>query len=120
MKNKHAPPFKTVQLELEFGKGLSRESEIIELGLKHKFITKSGLFYHMNGLNFHGKDAIKHYLAENRDGQEDLMAMIREKIMHDESQLDRKKEDANPDTSLTEDIVTVTDEEVHDELDTAK
>ncbi|XP_062196972.1 uncharacterized protein LOC133899944 isoform X1 [Phragmites australis] len=120
VKNKHAPPFKTVQLELEFGKGLSRESEIIELGLKHKFITKSGLFYHMNGLNFHGKDAIKHYLAENRDGQEDLMAMIREKIMHDESQLDRKKEDANPDTSLTEEIVTVTDEEVHDELDTAK
>ncbi|GJN06648.1 hypothetical protein PR202_ga24400 [Eleusine coracana subsp. coracana] len=116
VKNKHAPPFRTVQLELEFGKGLSRELEIIELGCEHKLITKSGVFYHINGQTFQGKDAIKHYLTENRDVQEDLMAMIREKINEKESQLD-KNEDMNPDTSSSEQIVSATDEEVHGELE---
>lgn len=117
VKNKHAPPFKTVQLELEFGKGLSRESEIIELGCKHKFITKSGVFYHMNGQNFHGKDAIKRYLAENKEAEESLMVMIREKIIQREFQPDRNNENANSDTSLTGEIVSATDEEVPGELE---
>lgn len=117
VKNKHAPPFRTVQLELEFGKGLSRELEIIELGFEHKLVTKAGVFYHMNGQTFQGKDAIKRYLMENRDVQEDLMAMIREKIKEKESQLDKNKEDVNPDTSSSEQIVSATDEEVHDELE---
>lgn len=117
VKNKHAPPFKTVQLELEFGKGLCRESEIIELGCKHKFITKSGVFYHMNGQNFHGKDAIKRYLVENKDAKESLMVMIREKIMQREFQPDRNNENANSDTILTEDVVSATDEEVPGELE---
>ncbi|TVU25753.1 hypothetical protein EJB05_28260 [Eragrostis curvula] len=117
VKNKHAPPFRTVQLELEFGKGLSRESEIIELGCEHKLITKSGVFYHMNGQTFQGKDAIKRYLIENTDIQEGLMSMIREKILQKESQLDKKKEGMNRDTSSTEQIVSATDEEVHDELE---
>ncbi|XP_006662885.1 protein RecA-like [Oryza brachyantha] len=109
VKNKHAPPFKTVNLEIEFGKGLSRESEIIELGCKHKFITKSGVFYHMNGQNFHGKDALKCYLAENKDVLESLMSMIKESIIQQESRPDRNKENANPDTSITE-FVSSTDE----------
>ncbi|PUZ44377.1 hypothetical protein GQ55_8G084400 [Panicum hallii var. hallii] len=115
VKNKHAPPFKTVQLELEFGKGLSRESELIELGCKHKFITKSGVFYHMNGQTFQGKDVIKRYLAENGDVQEDLMTMLREKIMQNESQLDRHEEGVNLDKNASE-IAAATDEEVNDEL----
>ncbi|PAN42210.1 hypothetical protein PAHAL_8G083900 [Panicum hallii] len=116
VKNKHAPPFKTVQLELEFGKGLSRESELIELGCKHKFITKSGVFYHMNGQTFQGKDVIKRYLAENGDVQEDLMTMLREKIMQNESQLDRHEEGVNLDKNASE-IAAATDEEVNDELE---
>uniref|UniRef100_A0A0E0MEV4 RecA family profile 2 domain-containing protein n=1 Tax=Oryza punctata TaxID=4537 RepID=A0A0E0MEV4_ORYPU len=110
VKNKHAPPFKTVHLELEFGKGLSRELEIIELGCKHKFITKSGVFYHMNGQNFHGKDALKCYLAENKNVLESLMSMIKESIMQQESHPDQNMEDANPDTSITEEFVSATDE----------
>lgn len=117
VKNKHAPPFKTVQLELEFGKGLSRESELIELGCKHNFITKSGVFYHMNGQTFQGKDGIKHYLAKNRDAQEDLMTMLREKMMQNESQLDRHEEGVKPYKSASEEIASATDEGVNDELE---
>ncbi|KAJ8493730.1 hypothetical protein OPV22_015451 [Ensete ventricosum] len=57
VKNKHAPPFKEVQLELEFGKGISRDSEVIELGCKHKFITKAGVAYYcLNGQSFHASN----------------------------------------------------------------
>ncbi|RLM68899.1 protein RecA-like [Panicum miliaceum] len=117
VKNKHAPLFKTVQLELEFGKGLSRESELIELGRKHKFITKFGVFYHMNGQTFQGKDGIKRYLAENGDVQEDLMTMLREKIMQNESQLDRHEEGFNLDKNASEEIAAATDEGVNDDLE---
>jgi len=117
VKNKHAPPFKIVQLELVFGKGLSRESELIELGCKHKFITKSGVFYHMNGQTFQGKDGIKRYLAENGDVQEDLMMMLREKIMQNGSQLDRHEEGVNLDKNASEEIAAATDEEVNEELE---
>uniref|UniRef100_A0A0D9XRD2 RecA family profile 2 domain-containing protein n=1 Tax=Leersia perrieri TaxID=77586 RepID=A0A0D9XRD2_9ORYZ len=117
VKNKHAAPFKTVHLELEFGKGLNRELEIIELGCRHKFVTKSGVFYHMNGQNFHGKDALKCYLAENKDAQESLMSMIRESIMQHESHPDRDKEKANQDISITKEFASATDEEVSEEVE---
>nr|CAB3491510.1 unnamed protein product [Digitaria exilis] len=117
VKNKHAPPFKTALLELEFGKGLGRESELIELGCKHKFITKSGVFYHMNGQSFQGKDGIKRYLSENRGAQEDLMTMLREKMAQNESQLDRYEEGVNLDKNASEEMASTTDEEVNDELE---
>lgn len=79
VKNKLAPPFKTAEFQLEFGKGICRESELIELGLKHKFITKTGgAFYAMNDQNFRGKDAIKSFLADNAAVKEDLAAKLSE------------------------------------------
>lgn len=80
VKNKLAPPFKTVQFELEFGKGICREAEIIDLGLKHKLLSKAGSFYNLNGQNFHGKDALKRFLAENESEREELAAKLREKL----------------------------------------
>lgn len=85
MKNKHAPPFKTAQFELEFGKGICREAEIIELSIKHKFIKKSGSFYEYNGKNYHGKDALKSHLI-NGDGLQDLTTKLREKLLNAETE----------------------------------
>jgi recombination protein RecA len=70
----------------------------------------------MNGQTFQGKDVIKRYLAENGDVQEDLMTMLREKIMQNESQLDRHEEGVNLDKNASE-IAAATDEEVNDELE---
>ncbi|RDX81935.1 DNA repair protein recA-like 3, mitochondrial, partial [Mucuna pruriens] len=80
VKNKHAPPFKTAQFELEFGKGISKEAEIIELSIKYKIIKKNGSFYEYNGQNFHGKDALKRFLADG-DGVQELATKLREKIL---------------------------------------
>ncbi|CAJ2638026.1 unnamed protein product [Trifolium pratense] len=91
VKNKHAPPFKTAQFELEFGKGICREAEIIELSIKHKFIKKSGSFYEYNGKNFHGKEALKNHLI-NSDGLQELTTKLREKLLNAESETDLEQQ----------------------------
>ncbi|XP_043726327.1 DNA repair protein recA homolog 3, mitochondrial-like isoform X2 [Telopea speciosissima] len=112
VKNKHAPPFKTVQFELEFGKGICRDVEIVELGCKHKFITKKGgAFYSFNNRSFNGRDAIKRYLAENEDIREGLIIKLRDKIMHFETEKDPEVDDRDGD--VMEEIISsdTTDEE---------
>ncbi|KAG6723324.1 hypothetical protein I3842_03G202900 [Carya illinoinensis] len=111
VKNKLAPPFKTAQFELEFGKGISREAEIIEFGVKHKFISKAGAFYNLNGQNFHGKDAFKKFLAENGSVREELTVKLREKLLYAETEEELAIEVTDGD--LSEEIVSPgsTDEE---------
>ncbi|KAK9100665.1 hypothetical protein Scep_024095 [Stephania cephalantha] len=115
VKNKHAPPFKTAQFELEFGKGISRESELVELGCKHKFITKAGgAFYNFNGQSFRGRDALKRYFAENDDIREELMNKLRNKLMHSDSEKSRESELESSDHEPREEPMSLdtTDEEV--------
>ncbi|KAI3447147.1 hypothetical protein Pfo_003812 [Paulownia fortunei] len=81
VKNKHAPPFRTAEFELEFGKGICREAELIDLGCKHKFITKSGSYFNMDNQNFQGKDALKRYLSENVSTRDELTKKLREKLI---------------------------------------
>lgn len=93
VKNKHAPPFRTAQFELEFGKGISREAELIELGSKYNLITKTGAYYHINDQVFHGKDAFKRYLSENVSVKDELMANLRQKITDGEQESEKFVED---------------------------
>lgn len=82
VKNKHAPPFKTIQLELEFGKGISRDSEVLDLGCKHNLIIKrGGSYYSIGGRNFNGKDAVKRFFHENEGVREEIIMKLREKIL---------------------------------------
>uniref|UniRef100_A0A0E0JSB3 RecA family profile 2 domain-containing protein n=1 Tax=Oryza punctata TaxID=4537 RepID=A0A0E0JSB3_ORYPU len=91
VKNKHAPPFKTAQFELEFGKGICRSSELIELGLKHKLVKKlGGAFYSFNEESYRGKDALKSYLNENESVAKELETNLR-KLM--ETEAPKKQED---------------------------
>ncbi|KAG6532123.1 hypothetical protein ZIOFF_005961 [Zingiber officinale] len=114
VKNKHAPPFRTAEFELEFGKGIRRESELLELGLKHNFVTKSGLsMYGFNGQNFRGKDAIKHHLLENEADREDLITKLRQKILHDEAV---KKVDPDINTQNREESEEVTSDTTDEEI----
>lgn len=109
VKNKLAPPFKTAEFELQFGKGICREAEIIKLSLKYKFITKAGSMYYYNEHNFRGVDALKSFLAENYSALEELEMKIREKLLKPET--DKLPES---DGDVTEEIATLdssTDEE---------
>ncbi|KAL3535595.1 hypothetical protein ACH5RR_004056 [Cinchona calisaya] len=112
VKNKHAPPFRTVEFELEFGKGICRESEIIELGVKQKFIRKSGGFYYVNDEIIQGKEALKKYLAANENVQEELMVKLREKLVGAEARKDTDAEGVDGDTVGEIVASDSTDEEV--------
>jgi recombination protein RecA len=111
VKNKLAPPFKTAQFELEFGKGISQESEIIDFGVKHKLISKAGSFFKYNDQNFHGKDALKKFLAENVSVRDEIAVMLKEKLLRAEIQ--KEPETETVDGNLTEEVVSPdsTDEE---------
>ncbi|PON84417.1 DNA recombination and repair protein [Trema orientale] len=104
VKNKHAPPFRNVQFELEFGKGICRESEIIDLGIKHKFISKAGSHYNLNGRSFHGKDALKRFLSGDDSTREELTMKLREKLLSAETEKETEAE--STDESSTEEVVS--------------
>ncbi|XP_064945379.1 uncharacterized protein LOC135596968 isoform X1 [Musa acuminata AAA Group] len=114
VKNKHAPPFRTTQFELEFGKGISGESEIIEIGCKHELITTRGSFYTYEERKFHGRDALKCYLADNQAIREELIAKLREKILDCRTDKNAGPEGDIPDANVSEETITsdTTDEDI--------
>ncbi|MCQ9376989.1 recombinase RecA [Methyloversatilis sp. XJ19-49] len=66
VKNKVAPPFKQTEFDILYGEGISREGEIIELGVLHKFIEKSGAWYSYGTERIgQGKDNVREFLRAN-------------------------------------------------------
>lgn len=114
VKNKHAPPFKTVEFELEFGKGISREAELIDLGCKHKLITKSASYYYMNNQIIQGKDAFKRYLSENVSARDELTTKLRQKLIDVEPDSEKESTTGTIDGEAVEEVAAsdTTDEEV--------
>ena len=83
VKNKVAPPFKEANFEIMYGEGTSREGELIELGVEHGFIEKSGAWYSCNGERIgQGKDNVRTYLKEHPDMARDIEEKIRAKLLH--------------------------------------
>jgi recombination protein RecA len=66
VKNKVAPPFKEANFDILYGEGISREGEVIELGVIHKLVEKSGAWYSYNGEKIgQGKDNAREFLRAN-------------------------------------------------------
>jgi recombination protein RecA len=82
LKNKVAPPFKQAEFQILYNQGISRESEIIELGVAQDLIEKAGAWYSVDGERIgQGKDNARDYLKENTKLRESLESKIREKLM---------------------------------------
>ncbi|WP_296891807.1 recombinase RecA [Thiobacillus sp.] len=78
VKNKVSPPFKEAFFDILYGQGISREGEIIELGVAHKFVDKSGAWYAYNGEKIgQGKDNAREYLKEHPEIAHEIEAKIR-------------------------------------------
>lgn len=66
VKNKIAPPFKQAEFDILYGEGISHEGEIIELGVLHNLVEKSGAWYSYEGTKIgQGKDNARQFLKEN-------------------------------------------------------
>jgi recombination protein RecA len=84
VKNKVAPPFKQVEFDILYGEGISREGELIDLGVKHDIVEKSGAWYSYNGTRIgQGKDNVRGYLKENPEMADEINAKIRAIMMPD-------------------------------------
>jgi len=68
VKNKVSPPFKTAEFDILYGQGISREGEVIDMGVEAKVLEKSGSWYAYNGEKIgQGKDNAREFLKENPD-----------------------------------------------------
>jgi recombination protein RecA len=81
VKNKVAPPFKEAIFDILYGEGVSREGEIIEMGVAQKFIDKSGAWYAYQGEKIgQGKDNAREFLRSHPEIAQEVEARIREQL----------------------------------------
>lgn len=98
VKNKVAPPFKQVEFDIMYGEGISREGELIDLGVQQNIVEKSGAWYSYNGTRIgQGKDNVRGYLKENPEMSAEIESKIRETML--------PKKTAKKDDSAVEDDV---------------
>ena len=82
VKNKLAPPFRQAEFNILYGLGISRESELINLGVKNELIEKSGAWYSYDGKRIgQGKENVRQFLIENPKVSEKIETCLREKLL---------------------------------------
>ncbi|MEY3294791.1 MAG: hypothetical protein RLZZ451_839 [Pseudomonadota bacterium] len=79
VKNKVSPPFKTAEFDILYGEGISREGEIVDMGVEARILDKSGAWYAYNGEKIgQGKDNAREFLRENPELAREIENKIRE------------------------------------------
>ena len=98
VKNKVAPPFREAEFDIIYGKGISKEGNIVDLAVQLEIIEKSGSWFSYNGNKIgQGRENVKKYLLENKE----IMAEIEEKIRENVSKAFEKSlgEDESPENN---------------------
>jgi recombination protein RecA len=82
VKNKVAPPFREAEFEIMYGAGISRNGEIIDIGVLHGLVEKSGSWYSYNGERIgQGKENARTFLEQHPDISRDIEAKLRAKLL---------------------------------------
>lgn len=82
VKNKVAPPFRQVEFNILYSLGISRESELIDLGVKNQLIEKVGAWYSYNSKRMgQGKENVRQFLIENQNIALEIEDQLREKLL---------------------------------------
>ncbi len=82
VKNKVAPPFKKAEFQILYDKGISRESEVLDLGVEHGFIERSGAWYSINKERIgQGRDSARKYLESNPKTSKEIEEKIKGKLL---------------------------------------
>jgi len=81
VKNKVAPPFRMAEFDIMYGEGISKVGEIVDLGVEHSIIKKSGSWFSYGDTKIgQGRDAVKTLLNDNPDLMEEIEGKIREAL----------------------------------------
>jgi recombination protein RecA len=90
VKNKVAPPFRETEFEIMYGTGISKEGELIELGVLHNLIEKSGSWYSYKGERIgQGKDNVRTFLLQHPEISNDIELQIRTKLIPEKATMNR-------------------------------
>ena len=94
VKNKVAPPFKEAEFDIMFGKGISREGDVLDLAAKEDIIVKSGAWYSYKGEKIgQGRENAKKYLADNPAVFDEVELLVRNKYLNPEAEEEKEKEE---------------------------
>jgi len=100
VKNKVAPPFRTVDFDIMYGSGISKEGEIIDIGVKYDFIEKSGSWFSYGDMRIgQGRENAKQYMKDNPAIAEELSEKIKTQLLSSPASF-----------ALTDDMVSYNDE----------
>ena len=90
VKNKVAPPFRETEFEIMYGTGISKEGELIELGVLHNMVEKSGSWYSYKGERIgQGKDNARVFLQQHPEISKDIEAQVRAKLIPEKATMNR-------------------------------
>jgi recombination protein RecA len=81
VKNKLSPPFRQAEMDIVYGAGISREGGLIDMGVEHGFVRKSGAWYTYEGDQLgQGKENARQFLRDNPDLSDEIETKIKEKL----------------------------------------
>lgn len=81
VKNKVAPPFRAAEFDIDYGEGISRAGELLDLGVEHKVVGKSGAWYNYGDVRLgQGRENSKQFLRDNPDLADEIEGALREKL----------------------------------------
>jgi len=81
VKNKVAPPFRTAEFDIMYGQGISKAGEIIDLGVEHNILTKSGSWFSYGETRLgQGRDTVKQLFIDNPEMADEVEIKIKEAI----------------------------------------
>ena len=84
VKNKVAPPFKQCEFDMIFSQGISKEGELIDLGVEHKIVERAGAWYSYGDTRIgQGRDNARVFLMENSEIADQIESQIRQKLNTD-------------------------------------
>ncbi len=79
VKNKVAAPFREAEFDILYGEGISKEGDLLDLGVDHKIIEKSGAWYAFNGERMgQGRENARQFLKENKDIRQEVETRLRQ------------------------------------------
>jgi recombination protein RecA len=94
VKNKAAPPFKQAEFEILYGEGISREGELLDLGVKQGIVDKAGSWYSYNGDRIgQGKDNARNFLKENPETANEIERQLRDQLLSKPGAAEEASED---------------------------
>ena len=100
VKNKVAPPFKQAEFDIMYGKGISREGSLLDVGVELGIVKKSGAWFTYEGEQLgQGRENAKTFLAENLDIMVEISEKIRQEVGIDDAGRPRRPRSTSPTTS---------------------